>query len=357
MVTLDLNDRQEMVNLLDDTELMQDVPSRRQALFQAGLDSLAPRIPLSGPAFTVTSSIVNFLAGYGHFFKDQEALGSFLNAMIASGQLGLEGQDKLRGWIAKYRMMVPIAASPPASDWKNPTTGDTVKEKIFGENTLRPIAFLERGWEVAQSVMYIEVSTQTQAWSGTGSLIAPGLAMTNHHVVPEAGVLGGLTTTFNYQDDFGGHPLNTTPYRAKHGGLYAAKQELDYAIFEVEGEPEKQFGYLPLAPRDVKQGDRINIIQHPNGGPKKITMQNNLVEYVGGDVLQYVTSTNPGSSGSPVFNDQWLVVGLHHAGGNVKEPTTGKFYNRNEGILLARILADLPAELRLRIHAAAQAAG
>jgi V8-like Glu-specific endopeptidase len=77
------------------------------------------------------------------------------------------------------------------------------------------------------------------------------------------------------------------------------------------------------------------------------------VEYIGGNVLQYVTSTNPGSSGSPVFNDEWQVVGLHHAGGQIPEPTTGRTYGRNEGILIQRILADLPSDLRQRVDEAA----
>src|SRR5205823_431544 len=101
----------------------------------------------------------------------------------------------------------------------------------------------------------------------------------------------------------------------------------------------------------IKTGDHINIIQHPEGRPKQISIQNNLVEYVGGDVLQYVTSTSPGSSGSPVFNDGWQVVGLHHAGGYITEPTTGKHYNRNEGKLIQNILADMPAAIRQSVEA------
>jgi V8-like Glu-specific endopeptidase len=34
--------------------------------------------------------------------------------------------------------------------------------------------------------------------------------------------------------------------------------------------------------------------------------------------VQYTTDTLPGSSGSPVFNDNWEVVALHHAGGPLK---------------------------------------
>ncbi|RPI52736.1 MAG: serine protease, partial [Chloroflexi bacterium] len=121
--------------------------------------------------------------------------------------------------------------------------------------------------------------------------------------------------------------------------------------------PGQEWGYLPLKSGEVKTGQRINIIQHPFGQPKQISVQNNMVEYVGGNVLQYVTSTNPGSSGSPVLDDGWNVVGLHHAGGYIPEPTTGRFYSRNEGILVNRILDDMPQEIRAKIEAAAQAAG
>lgn len=53
-----------------------------------------------------------------------------------------------------------------------------------------------------------------------------------------------------------------------------------------------------------------------------------------------------GSSGSPVLNDAWEVVALHHAGGDISEPTTQRRYFRNEGILINKILANLPPELQ-----------
>jgi V8-like Glu-specific endopeptidase len=351
MVTLEIQDRQELIAILQASSLMQDSDSRRQALQSAGLERLLPLISLDGAPFVASSRVVSFLAQYGRLTYENEALGLFLNAMKL--WTGVQQQAVIDRLLIKYSMMDPIAPPKDVSDWKSTTTGATIVEKVFGQNTLHPIAFLARGVEVSRSVAYVSVSAGAERWSGTGFMIAPGLAMTNHHVISDSTQLPGVLLRFNYQENFAGEAQPTKEYRAKAGGLFAADPKLDFAILEVDGDPGNEWGWLPLHPGDIKTGDRINIIQHPEGRPKQISMQNNLVEYVGGDVLQYVTSTNPGSSGSPVFDDSWQVVGLHHAGGSIPEPTTGKYYNRNEGILIQKILGNVPAAVRQSIDQAA----
>jgi V8-like Glu-specific endopeptidase len=59
-------------------------------------------------------------------------------------------------------------------------------------------------------------------------------------------------------------------------------------------------------------------------------------------VVQYLTDTMPGSSGSPVFNDKWELIVLHHSGGWLPEPSTKSTHFRNEGIRVSAIAADLP---------------
>ncbi len=55
----------------------------------------------------------------------------------------------------------------------------------------------------------------------------------------------------------------------------------------------------------------VNIIQHPDGGPKMLALRNNLVTKSTKSDVCYLTDTKLGSSGSPVFNDQWTMVALH----------------------------------------------
>lgn len=349
-VTLDPVDLNLLTGLLQDNELMQDDDSRRALLRNAGLQRVMPLIKVSGAPFVASTNIVTFLAQYGRITYENEALGLFLNSVKPT--VGVNQQDTIDELLAKYKMMEPIAPLRKVDDWKSTTSNQGIVEKIFGENTLRPVAFLNRGVEVAKSVAYISVTDGIKRWSGTCFMIAPNLAITNYHVVPDKNLLSDVRLRFNYQENFNGEALPTKDYLAVPNGAFHADEVLDYAILEVKDEPGREWGWLPLRVCNIKAGERVNIIQHPNGQPKQISLQNNLVEYVGGNVIQYVTATNPGSSGSPVFNDGWQVVGLHHAGGSLPEPTTGKFFNRNEGILVQRILTDLPADLRHRVDQA-----
>ena len=59
-------------------------------------------------------------------------------------------------------------------------------------------------------------------------------------------------------------------------------------------------------------------MQHPKGELKQIVIRNNtLVDLPDPPLDQfahYETDTEQGSSGSPVFNDEWEVIALHHSG-------------------------------------------
>ena len=62
------------------------------------------------------------------------------------------------------------------------------------------------------------------------------------------------------------------------------------------------------------KGEYVNIVQHPNGEPKQLALRENQLVDVLENFLHYQTDTAPGSSGSPVFSDEWEVVALHHSG-------------------------------------------
>lgn len=75
----------------------------------------------------------------------------------------------------------------------------------------------------------------------------------------------------------------------------------------------------------------MSIIQHPRGNPKQVAIRENRVIDVFDDFVHYVTDTEPGSSGSAVFNDQWEVISLHHSG-VPKKDKQGKILTKDNQI-------------------------
>jgi V8-like Glu-specific endopeptidase len=59
--------------------------------------------------------------------------------------------------------------------------------------------------------------------------------------------------------------------------------------------------------------------------------------------LHYRTASEGGSSGSPIFNQQWMLMGLHHAGGDAVPRLRGQSgtYQANEGIWIKSICEAL----------------
>lgn len=340
MGTLTSQDRKRLIDLLKEIPSLHFRRGREAMLVGAGLEKLLPMLDLEGEPFVVVTDIVRKLEMYGRVDYDHEALGRFIN--IVKEQTGLKQQDFLNYLLTNYGLMVPAADLPRPREWHGQTSSAEYLEAVLGENTLRSISFLEQGLKASRPVALVKVGS-TRA--GTGFLVAPDLLITNHHVLPMRDDVEKTAFLFNYQLDFQGRPLEVHQYGPKPGGIFHTCKELDYAVVELSGCPWDSWGHLPLGRSEVTPDERVNIIQHPAAQPKQIAIQNNFVQYVGDGVVQYLTTTMPGSSGSPVFNDEWTVVALHHAGGLVLEPRTNRRYFRNEGILIEEILRDLPEEI------------
>jgi hypothetical protein len=107
----------------------------------------------------------------------------------------------------------------------------------------------------------------------------------------------------------------------------------------------------PIAARLPNKGDRVLIIGHPSGGPLQLSINDNeLLDYDDPPTrrLHYRTPTEGGSSGSPVFNQLWQLVGLHHAAGDEVARLNGQTgsYQANEGIAIALIVETFRAQFR-----------
>lgn len=229
-----------------------------------------------------------------------------------------------------------LAATEPTSVARALDT----QEKLIEENNLRPISFLEAGVARSRAVAFIEIPGLGVA---SGFLISENRLLTNNHVFGSKDEARGATIRFNFQADLAGTLLETEDFETEPDAFFHTNPQLDYAVVQVAGSPGDKWGVIaPRADLELSVKDDVAIIQHPGGQPKQIAITDNEVEYVDQTVAQYLTDTMPGSSGSPVFNEDWECVCLHHSGGFIPQPSDNSTHFRNEGILMSAILADLP---------------
>jgi endonuclease G len=278
----------------------------------------------------------------------------------------------------------PTAAASPAS------ASLLALERVLGRNDLIDAGFLEGGYLAAGSVGRISVRGENGGIEhyGTGFLISPRLLLTNNHVLGDATQADRAYVEFNYQTGLDGSPLTPQAFPLDPGAFFVTHRDLDFTAVAVNprganGGALAEFRHLRLIEQEGKVilGELINIIQHPNGEPKQLALRENRLVDVLDDFLHYETDTAPGSSGSPVFNDQWEVVALHHAGvpdrdgqgrilaidGSVWSEEMGEHrikWKANEGARISRVLRALSGEpltgeadrLRSEIFEAAPAA-
>ncbi|KZZ84821.1 DNA/RNA non-specific endonuclease [Bacillus sp. SJS] len=229
----------------------------------------------------------------------------------------------------------------------NPRDGLAL-ERIVGENNLFPISYLESGIQASKSVCRIEVRDRIGRvlGHGTGFLVSPSLLLTNHHVLVDEDAALNSLAQFNYELDLNLREKQIKSFRITPERLFITNEEMDFTLTAVEeisadGSPLSDFGFLPLHAQSGKGlvGEYVSIIQHPSGAPKSLAIRDNKITDVFDDYIHYSTDTQEGSSGSPVLNDEWVIVALHHAG--VPDPENPEEYTANEGIRISSIVKFL----------------
>lgn len=192
---------------------------------------------------------------------------------------------------------------------------------------------------------------------GTGFLVQGSafgdeglLFVTNAHVISDtlakAIRSADARVTFETEADSGMQPclvqeilFNSEP--GQLGNVTEAPGKLDVTICRLSRTPSGADGLLVAAsipwpsPRT-----KAFVVGHPRAGELQFSLQDSVLLDVCHNerLMHYRTPTDPGSSGSPVFNREWEVVALHHAGSQTCPRLSGVgFYEANEGITLHSI--------------------
>jgi len=227
-------------------------------------------------------------------------------------------------------------------------------EKRFGEDKSLPIVWYAMALDRCKGIARIERGGKGL---GTGWLVRGAdffsdhgghelLLVTNAHVVatkderdrslpPRPLLAGEAQANFQYLGK---------RVQVKSVEWLSPVAELDASFLQLEEIPE---GAEPLPLSDSPVGmiehapaPRTYIIGYPGGRDLEISLHDNQLVGCNDTKLHYRTPTEPGSSGSPVFEaDNWKVVALHHKGKDKMErlDAPGQTYQANEGIAVLAI--------------------
>jgi endonuclease G, mitochondrial len=226
-------------------------------------------------------------------------------------------------------------------------------ENVWGDADFVNVAFLAKGARVARSVG--RVAFRNGQPQGSGFLIGAGLFMTNHHVVPDTGAAQQFYVEFDYELDLAGRPRTVSRF-AIDPAVFATNpvDGLDFTVFaigaRIDGTVDLDtFGWSGLSDASDKHmlGEFANIVQHPQGRFKEVVLRENRLVSRSDEALHYVADTEPGSSGSPVYNSEWQVISLHHWGGpwilRANPDGSPVPVEINEGIRISAIVRKLKA--------------
>ncbi len=234
-------------------------------------------------------------------------------------------------------------------------------EKVFGTESYQSYEWYIKG--ARRCLLIARIGREVSKGFGTGFLmngsdLHPQLKnelvlLTNAHVVtndpnerealrPEEVLILfevlGIEKTYTVKELF-----FTSPYK-----------ELDVTILRFSAEDgaeikktlkQKGVELFKVSGKELRKdaNERMYIIGHPAGGTLQLSLQDNALLDIEGRLLHYRTPTVGGSSGSPVFDDSWNLVGIHHAGGNYirKLNNVRGMYQANEGIRITSIIDAL----------------
>jgi V8-like Glu-specific endopeptidase len=221
-------------------------------------------------------------------------------------------------------------------------------EKVLGPVRYQSLRWYQTGLERCRAVARVE--NRNEDGIGTGFLVAgkalhealpDTVLVTNGHVVPEALDAADAVVVFRGLDSDGGrqqfHVVRRWWYEPSDSS------GLDTTVLELDAYPAAVTP-VPLARRlpnlAAMDPPRAYLIGHPRGLEQpQFSLQDNLLLDYDETLLHYRSPTEGGSSGSPVFNSEWQLIGVHHAGGfdRPRLRKQGGSYAANEAISLSAI--------------------
>lgn len=270
-----------------------------------------------------------------------QAPGARLLPLLRSAQLKREGGDLV------------LAVKDLGRELKSADqlAGENGLQAVLGDDRFQTLQWYRDGLACGASVARIE--TPDGKGFGTGFLVRGEdfnprwtgiLLLTNKHVLSPP--VDGKRWRVPGSPLVAELPGDARARLEVHGSLLRIEEQAVWS--SPDGDLDATFVRLkdlPAAAKPVELGRRLEpeapvgrvyVIGHPAGQDLRFSMQDNRLIGFNDRLVHYRAPTLKGSSGSPVFDDRWRVVALHHAGGTQWPKLDGSgLYEANEGIAIS----------------------
>jgi DNA/RNA endonuclease G (NUC1) len=228
-------------------------------------------------------------------------------------------------------------------------------EKVYGQTPYKSMRWLLKALKISKSIVRLGPDKYNGTGTGfvfEGSWISEKYKdnkyiMTNAHVCSDDAAVRNQFPNPDAPEDIVATFLGkgsadlADEIKCLRVAWTSPPSELDATLIEIESFPND------LEPIDVSKrnppvsenGDsRLNILGHPKGLDMRVSLQDNTFVEQDDTYVWYKTPTDGGSSGSPVFNQDWKLVALHHASSSAKRA--------NEGIRIDVLLEAIRKEMK-----------
>jgi V8-like Glu-specific endopeptidase len=259
--------------------------------------------------------------------------------------------------LATYGRTVHIEAGIPES------AAEEHLEKVFGDARMMNRLSIQRAIACCRAVGQVRKKGASTGF-GTGFAI-PGRSLsekladdwvfvTNRHVI--SGNKDNALRPDAASVVFHGGPGEGQPYATEFAQILYEPQngELDVCVLKFakfdQAFADTLTAYkIAAAMPCIDANAQAYVVGHPNGGEMMFSLQENkLLDYGLADDwrVHYRAPTQPGSSGSPVFNTDWQLIAIHHAGSKAMPRIYGEgSYEANEGVSMFAIMRLIAQQL------------
>lgn len=188
---------------------------------------------------------------------------------------------------------------------------------------IKSILWLEKGLDKSKSVCRISIGPSY----GTGTVINNKYLLTCHHVIGNTEDATDARLQFDYLE--GTKAEDIPEYSLNPSACFYTDASLDFTICAIEDSLVKYISGNPpitLKKQSLKFVKDVQIIQHPDGQYMQISLIDSRLTGSEDYHIYYTSDTESGSSGSPVFNEKWEIIGIHTSATD-KDANAGTFIN------------------------------